>query len=583
MTGERTQGRTKRVELEVGGMTCQGCLDQVREALEAVPGVTSAEVSLEAELAAVRAPETTPTADLVAAVEEAGYDARPRRGSTVGTAKDRPPAEHGSDEAGTPNGEDGEERHLLVIGGGSAAFAAAIRAAELGARATIVERGVMGGTCVNRGCVPSKTLIRAAQVHHHRRHHPFDGLPAGDGTVEMGALTEQKRELVERLRSSKYRDVLSSYPEVEYFEGEARFSGPEEVAVERSGGGGRRFPAERIVIATGARPRTPDLPGLHALADGAVWTNEEALEAEQVPERLVVAGAGPVGVELAQLFARLGSRVTLAAPQLVPPADPDLSGALVGHLREEGLQVATGARVEAVEGADRNGTAGVAVAEDEEGRRDRLPFDRLLLATGREANTDALNLEAVGFETAGRGFLPVDDRLRTNRPGVFAAGDCTSQPAFVNVAAKAGTVAAENALGGDRRLDLSAVPAVVFTDPQLAWAGLTEREARVRHGEEAVDVRTLAMAEVPRALANRDSRGRIKLVASAGTGRLLGAHVLSPQAGEVIQTAVLALKAGLSVDDLADTLFPYLTEVEGLKLAAQSFTRSVDELSCCAG
>lgn len=478
----------------------------------------------------------------------------------------------------------GDDRHLLVIGGGSAAFAAAIRAAELGARVTVVERGVMGGTCVNRGCVPSKTLIRAAEVHHLRQHHPFAGLPSGDGAVDMEALVDQKRELVERLRGAKYRDVLAAYPEVQWLSGEARFTDTGGVEVVGPDGGARHFPAERVVIATGARPWKPELPGLADLADGTAWTNEDALKAEEVPGRLVVAGGGPVGVELAQLFARLGSQVTLVAPGLVPPADVDLAEALTDHLRNEGLEIVTGARVDAVEGPDgRPGVSAAAIARGEDGGSRRLPFDRLLLATGRTANTDALGVEGIGLETAGRGFLQVDDRLRTSRPGVFAAGDCTDRPHFVYVAGRAGTVAAENALGGDRRLDLSAMPAVVFTSPQLAWVGLTEREAREQHGDAAVEVRTLLMAEVSRALANRDTRGRIKLVARAEDAHLLGVHLLSPQAGEVIQTGVLAVKHGLTVHDLADTLFPYLTEVEGLKLAAQTFTKSVEKLSCCAG
>jgi len=565
---------TREIELEIGGMTCEACVRHVREALEAVAGSTSAEVSLEEERAVVRTSGGRGPEAFIRAVEAAGYAARPSKPAGAKTLEPDGPAGQSVDEAAR---DDGGAPRLLVVGGGSAGFAAAIRAAELGARVTLVERGVMGGTCVNRGCVPSKTLLRAAEVGHLRTHHPFAGIPAGNGAVDLGALVDQKRELVERLRAMKYRDVLAAYPSAEYLQGEARFTDPGEIEVTVSSGGKRVFPADRVVLATGARPWIPDVAGLDALDSKRLWTNEEALESREVPERLLVAGAGPVGLELAQLFSRLGSRVTVAALELQPGADREMAAAQAECLRAEGVEVVAGARLARVEETD---ARNVAVAQVD-GEERAFPFDRLLMALGRTANTDRLGVEAAGLETAGRGFLEVDDGLATAVPGVHAAGDCTTLPQFVYVAARAGTLAAENALGGHRRLDLSSMPAVVFTDPQLAWVGLTEEEARER-GEE-VAVRTLSMEHVPRALANRDTRGRIKIVAAADGGRILGVHVLAPHAGEVIQTAVLAVRHGLTVDDLIDTLFPYLTEVEGLKLAAQTFGKDVSRLSCCAG
>lgn len=576
--------KLEKVALEIEGMTCDRCARHVRHALRSVPGVDEVKVSFPEGRAEVRVSGAGSPEALVASVQAAGYSARSiSTTSTTDSSSDAerpPPATARKPDDGPPVGSrDGDRRpHLLVIGGGSAAFAAAIRGAELGARVTMVERNVMGGTCVNRGCVPSKTLIHAAEMRHLRRHPPFAGLPRGDGRVDMAALVEQKRELVGRLRDAKYADVLAAYPEAEYVEGEARFTGPREVRVVLNGEGTRDLRPDRVIIATGARPWVPDLPGLDELPPGAVWTNEEALEAEEVPERLVVAGAGPVGIELAQLFARLGSRVTLLAPELVPGADRELAEALGGYLLEEGLEVVTGARLRRVAGVEGKRVA-IAGAGGEEGS---YPFDRLLLATGRSANTESLGLEAAGIGAVGRGFIPVDERLRTSGSDIYAVGDCTDRPQFVYVAARAGTVAAENAVGsGGARLDLSAMPAVVFTDPQLAWVGITEEEARTRG--ENVEARSLSMEHVSRALANRDTRGRIKLVARATDGRLLSVHVLSPRAGEVVQTGVLAVKQGLTVQDLADTLFPYLTEVEGLKLAAQTFSREVEKLSCCAG
>lgn len=464
---------------------------------------------------------------------------------------------------------------LLILGAGSGAFAAAIRGAEIGARVVMVERGTMGGTCVNVGCVPSKTLIRAAEVLHLARAHPFDGIPRADGRVDMTALVAQKTELVERLRESKYRDVLASYPAIEYVAGEARFVDGRMVEVTRPNAEPRRIEGRRVVIATGARPWIPDIPDVDEVP---YWTNVDALSAREVPESLVVAGGGPVGVELAQLFGRLGSRVTLVAPELVPGTDPEVGEALRNAFEEEGIAVREGARLMAVE---RSGE-GVAYRVRTGERVESGVAARLLMATGRRANTRALDLAAAGVEADERGFVMVDGQLRTSREGIYAIGDCATLPKFVYVAAKAGTIAAGNALeDAGRELDLAAVPAVVFTDPQVAWVGATEARARAEGLE--VESRVLPMERVSRALANRDLRGFAKLVVRTGDRRLLGATFVSPTAGEGIQTAALAVRHGLTVDDLADTLFPYLTEVEGFKLAAQAFERRVEALSCCAG
>ncbi|CAN5190519.1 mercury(II) reductase [soil metagenome] len=468
-------------------------------------------------------------------------------------------------------------RHLLIMGGGSAAFAAAIRAAELDARVTMVERATMGGTCVNVGCVPSKTLIKAADIHHLRRHHSFEGVPSSNGRIDLARLVAQKDELVERLRRTRYKDVLAAYPSIEYVAGDARLTGPRTAVVDRVAGGRLDIEVDRIVIATGSRPWAPPIEGLE---DIPYWTNVEALATSEVPERLVVIGGSAVGTELAQMYARLGSRVTIleALSTLVPNEDSDLGRALAGCLAEEGIEVVTSAAVRKVQ---RRGESFRVVAEAD-GTEQIFEGSRLLVATGRRANVEALDLESAGVETDRKGFIVVDERLETSREGIFAAGDCTPLPQFVYVAAKAGTIAAENAIGGEEiRLDLSAMPAVTFTDPQVASVGLTEDEAC--RGEEDVAVRSLGMEHVPRALVNRDTRGLVKIVAREADGRILGVHVLAPAAGEVIQSAVLAVKLGLTVGDLADTLFPYLTEVEGLKLAAQTFQREITHLSCCAG
>ena len=271
---------------------------------------------------------------------------------------------------------------------------------------------------------------------------------------------------------------------------------------------------------------------------------------------------------------RLGSQVTLVTRgALLSKDDPAIGEGLKAALIEEGMRVLTDTRVNAVRFDGK--------AFDLETSAGTLSGDRLLVATGRKPNTAGLSLAATGVITDASGAVKVDDHLRTNVPHIFAAGDCTNAPQFVYVAAAAGTRAAINMTGGDAALDLSVVPAVVFTDPQVATVGLTEAQANEL--DMATDSRTLTLDNVPRALANFDTRGFIKLVADKQTGRLLGAQVLAGEGGEIIQTAALAIRNRMTVTDLAGQLFPYLTMVEGLKLAAQTFNRDVKQLSCCAG
>ena len=462
--------------------------------------------------------------------------------------------------------------HVAIIGSGGAAMAAALKAVERGARVTLIERGTIGGTCVNVGCVPSKILIRAAHIAHLRRSSPFDaGLSAAPPRVNRAALLAQQQARVEELRHAKYEGILEATPAIDVVRGEARFRDAHSLIVKQADGSERVLAFDRCLIAVGRSPARPPLPGLAATP---YWTSTEALASDVIPARLAVLGASVVAVELAQAFARLGSRVTLLARStLLAREDPAVGAAITQAFRSEGIEVIEGAQVGAV--AFANGEFALSTGHGE------LRADRLLVATGRVPNTHGLALEAAGVGVDAEGAIVVDAGMRTSAPHIYAAGDCTDQPQFVYVAAAAGTRAAINMTGGEAALDLAAMPAVVFTDPQVATAGLAEAEAR-RQGI-ATDSRTLSLDNVPRALANFDPRGFIKLVAEAGTGRLLGVQAVAPDAGELIQTAALAIRNRMTVQELADTLFPYLTMVEGLKLCAQTFSKDVRQLSCCAG
>lgn len=461
---------------------------------------------------------------------------------------------------------------LVVIGGGSAGFAAAIDGAEQGARVALVEAGLIGGTCVNVGCVPSKTLLAAAETRHTSLHSRFEGIRAVADAVDFSRVIGQKDALVAELRKAKYLDVLEAYPAITLLRGHARIESAERVWVdERPVGSGR------VIITTGARAWAPPIEGLGA---AGYWTSTEALAASGLPGHLVVIGASAVGLELAQMYARLGSRVTLleALSRIAPAEDESVGPQLARYLLEEGIESHVSVQVLGV----RHDAQGYEIDVEEAGRTHTLQGDRLLVATGRRPHTDGLGLAELGVKVSRTGAIEVDEFLETAAKGVYAAGDVTGKSMFVYVAAYQGTLAARNALGKDpTAADLTAVPRVTFTDPAVASVGLTAEQAWAAGN--TVMERTLPLDYVPRALANRDTRGFVKIVAEEGTERILGVHILSPHAGEMITEATMAVRFELTLQDIRDTLHPYLTFGEGLKLAAMSFTRDVSKLSCCAG
>lgn len=469
------------------------------------------------------------------------------------------------------NGGNGGSYDLVVIGAGSAGFSAAITAADQGAQVALIGSGTIGGTCVNIGCVPSKTLIRAAETLHNARVAArFAGIAADAEVRDWRATVRQKDTLVSELRQAKYIDLLPAYNGVAYHEGPARLI---EGGVEVNG---THLPAGKIIIATGARPAVPAIPGIESVP---YLTSTTALELEELPTSLLVIGGGYIGAELAQMFARAGVKVTLVCrSRLLPEAEPEIGAALTGYFEDEGITVVSGIAYRSIRRAE----GGVSLTVARNGGEMTINAGEVLVTTGRAPNVESLGLSEHGIAVSPTGAIVVDDRMRTTRSGVYAAGDVTGRDQFVYMAAYGAKLAAKNALNGDSlRYDNSAMPAIVFTDPQVASVGLTEAAART--AGHAVRVSTIGLDQVPRALAARDTRGLIKLVADAGNGRLLGAHILAPEGADSIQTAALAIRQGLSVGDLADAIFPYLTTVEGLKLAALSFDKDVAKLSCCAG
>ena len=456
---------------------------------------------------------------------------------------------------------------LAIIGSGGAGSAAAIAATTRGHSVVMVERSTMGGTCVNVGCIPSKALLAAAEARHVAAGQVFPGVTSSAGPVDMVTLVAGKAALVDMLRKEKYEDLAADYG-WEVRRGDARFiEGP---ALEVDG---ERIEATHYLVATGASPWVPPVPGLE---ETGYLTSTTALDLDHLPESMIVVGGNYVGLELGQLFARLGSAVTLveALPRLAAGEEPEISEVIEGVLADEGVDVWTSASLAKV---SRDGEKIVATVAD--GREVRA--EAILMATGRRANTTGLDLDVVGVKVGPTGAVVVDDQLRTANPRIWAAGDVTGAPQFVYVAGSHGTMVVENAFeGAGKRVDYSHLPRVTFTTPNIAAVGLTDAE--VGPAGLSCTCRVLPLAYVPRAIVNRDTRGVVKIVAESDTGRVVGIHMIGANAGDAILAATYALEANMTVDQLAHTWAPYLTMAEGIKLAAQSFSTDVAKLSCCA-
>jgi len=473
----------------------------------------------------------------------------------------------------------GDSFDLMILGSGSTAFAAAIKASELGARVAMIERRTLGGTCANRGCLPSKNLIEAARIVYEAAHPRYDGLAAAAIGVDFAALVAQKDDLVRQYRAKKYVSVADGLSDLEVLEGDASFLDPHTVLL-----GDRRVTGDRILIATGSRPTIPPIPGL----DSVPYLTSDLLDADEagrlteLPESLVVLGGGYVAVELAQMFARLGSGVTMVARSgLLSGYEPDLGRTLTDVFRSEGIKVLTDARVDRVSGNER----GIALDVEAPKAERVIHAARLLVATGRMPNTDTLRLDQAGVAQDAGGFITVNADLRTNQPHIWAAGDIIGRQHGSQMAtpigARQGRIAAENAFADARRkFDGTVIPRAIFTDPPIAVVGLTEAEVKARRTP-AVSAST-PLEYVPRAGAVHKTTGFVKFIASTIDERVLGVHVIGESAPEIIHEAAMAMHFKASLPDFIDLIHVYPTMSEALKIGAQAFSRDVTKLSCCA-
>ena len=460
---------------------------------------------------------------------------------------------------------------LVIIGSGSAAFAAALKAGEHDSKVAMVEKGTIGGTCVNVGCVPSKNFLRAGELRYYDTNRDFPGIRPGRTTLEFRKVIEQKDQIVRGLRKEKYSDVLRSLPSTKLFRGKARFVSKTRVKVDGISVDGRKF-----IVASGSSPRIPQIPGIDSVE---YLTSVEALSLRDRPDSMVILGGRALGLEFAQMYVHMGTKVTVLqrSDRIIPEEEPSISDALRQYLEKEGIKIKTGVQVKRVGG--KNGEK-IVVAEAS-GKEFEVHGDELLMATGRAPNTRDLGLEVVGVKLSQDGAVKVNREMHTTSNNVWAAGDVIGEPMLETIAAKEGATAAENALQGThRKIDFLPVPRAVFTSPQVASVGLTEKEAE--EGGYECACRTVEMSKVPKAITIRETRGLIKMVAEARTGRVLGVHILADNAADIIHEGVLAVKYRLTIDDLIDTVHVFPTLAESTKLVALSFRKNLDKLSCCS-
>jgi pyruvate/2-oxoglutarate dehydrogenase complex dihydrolipoamide dehydrogenase (E3) component len=446
--------------------------------------------------------------------------------------------------------------HLVVLGAGTAGLVTAAIAASLGARVALVERHLLGGDCLNVGCVPSKAVIAAA-----KRAHQRGGEPApADFAEAMRRMRGIRAHISPEDSAGRYTREFG----VDVFLGEARFTGP---AAARVGESALRF--RRAVIATGARASAPPIPGL---AEAGYRTNETIFELTERPARLAVIGGGPIGCELAQAFQRLGVRVTVleALPHVLEREDPDAAELVQRALARDGVDVAAGCTIDEVEAAGAERRLHVKRAD---GRAEVLAVDEILVAAGRAPNVEGLGLEAAGVAHDRKRGVHVDDRLRTTNRRVYAAGDVCMAWKFTHAADAAAKIVVQNALfGGRRKLSSLVVPWCTYTEPEVAHVGLYEREARERGIE--VDTFTVPMAKVNRAATDGEEEGFLRVHVRKGSDRIVGATWAGAHAGELITAVTAAMVAGVGLGRFASVIFPYPTLAEALKAAAGAYSRT---------
>lgn len=463
---------------------------------------------------------------------------------------------------------------LVIIGGGAGAFAAAIYANQLGAKTLMVNYGLpLGGTCVNVGCVPSKTLLWAGEVMHLAKNHNIPGIDIEVKNFDFAKTVQHEIDLVDKLRDKKYQKVLSQLENVTHLEERAGFVSPNEIEVD-----GQKYTAKKFIIAAGS---TATVPPIENIKEVGYITHIEALKLKQQPKELIVIGAGPLGLEFAQMYARFGTKVIILQRNvsIFPPAERELTDRLAEILTKEGITIKINVQIKS---AGKDGDRKVLVYKEADLSTETLvKADEILLAAGKTPNTKGLGLDKAGVEIDEKQAIKVGSSFQTSQPHIYAVGDVTNAPLRLETTAgREGTLTAENALNNAKNsIDYNLVPWTIFTDPQLASVGLTEEQEVKRIG--SCLCRTVSFTDVPKAHITGRTEGLIKMVIHPETKVILGVHILAPHAGDLIAQTMVLVKNKNTIKDVIDSLPMFPTLSESIKIVALSFTTDISKLSCC--
>ena len=477
------------------------------------------------------------------------------------------------------------EYKLIIIGGGAAAFSAAIKAELEGVKTAMIERGTLGGTCVNVGCVPSKNLLGVGEKIFSAQKPNYAAITACTPIFDFTKAILDKDNLVKGLRQKKYYDVFSSFSNVEFIEGEASFISNRKIRISRDKHYDNNNPVKRIflesdkfIIATGSSPHIPSFRGIENID---YLTNVEALSLKERPLSIIIIGGRALGLEFAQMFSRFGIKVTLLqrSERIIPEHEPEISITLENYLIDEGIDIFT--NVEIIELHQTNKTKSVSIKY--RGEIKNIEADSILIATGRNPNIKNLSLEKAGVCIRKKeNAILVDLEMHTSSPNIWACGDVVGEPMLETVAAKEGVIAAENAINNThKKIDFNIIPSSIFTSPQVASVGLTEKRMIEKYG--FCSCKILEMDQVPKALIVNQTKGLIKMIVNPReNNKVLGVHILSELAADIIHEAVFAIKYNLTIEDIIDTVHVFPTLTESIKLVATSFKQNIKKLTCCA-